>query len=519
MLAPNSILQNRYRVIKIIGQGGMGAVYQAIDQRLGCTVAIKQTFFNDDELGQAFEREARLLANLRHPALPKVSDHFIEAGGQFLVMEFIPGDDLAKLLKRQRSPFPPDLVFEWGHQLLDALDYLHRHNPPIIHRDIKPQNLKLTERSQIILLDFGLAKGAPQLLADGTASSLFGYTLNYAPLEQIQSLGTDSRSDLYSLGATLYHLMTAVTPPGSLSRAAAIVTGQPDPLVLASEVNPVIPPSLAHVVSQAMSLGLDSRPSTAYELRMALREAQHQPSGGHPIFGVISPDVVTRTGAEHKRAVVEKRLAFDPTEAPTRLMVEPELYAAPDTVSMEAKPTSRPPKLQDSKARFIWMGQAAALILLTVALFVFLIARILPPQAPPAVETGFPPRPRPPLPPATPPGPAAAPPFAPAMPPHDRAFERPSLILPEGDELRFNKGSVTIRWSPVPGVSAYKVELANSNFSKTWTDVTTTNTSHTIRFSGGPAFVRLTTIHPSGRELVTSRWWEIQSGARVRLSN
>ena len=128
----------------------------------------------------------------------------------------------------------------WADQLLDALDYLHTQDPQIVHRDIKPQNLKLTSRGQIILLDFGLAKGqAGEISRVTTAASIFGYTPNYAPLEQIQGLGTDTRSDLYSLGATLYHLMTGVKPPDALTRAAALVNGQPDPLLKPSEANVV----------------------------------------------------------------------------------------------------------------------------------------------------------------------------------------------------------------------------------------------------------------------------------------
>ena len=161
MIAPDTLLQNRYLVQKQIGQGGMGAVYMATDQRFGSTVALKETFFNDPNLLKAFEREARLLNHLRHPALPRVSDHFTEEDGQFLVMEFIPGADLSEMLKEKSAPFPASDVLEWADQLLDALEYLHTHEPPVIHRDIKPQNLKLTSRRHIVLLDFGLAKGTP----------------------------------------------------------------------------------------------------------------------------------------------------------------------------------------------------------------------------------------------------------------------------------------------------------------------------------------------------------------------
>jgi eukaryotic-like serine/threonine-protein kinase len=275
MLAPETVLQGRYRVVRQLGQGGMGAVYEAIDQRLDTTVALKETLFTDERLRKQFEREARLLARLHHQALPRVSDHFSEGDGQFLVMQFIPGDDLSEMMSRKRGPFPADQALTWADQLLDALDYLHTQDPPIVHRDIKPQNLKLTSRGQIILLDFGLAKGqAGDISRVTTGASIFGYTPNYAPLEQIQGLGTDSRSDLYALGATLYHLMTGVKPPDALTRAAAMVNGQPDPLAPASEANPAIAREVDAVLSKAMAQGREQRYATAADMRRALHETE-----------------------------------------------------------------------------------------------------------------------------------------------------------------------------------------------------------------------------------------------------
>lgn len=275
MLTADTVLQGRYRIVRQLGQGGMGAVYEAIDQRLDTTVALKETLFADERLRKQFEREARLLARLHHPALPRVSDHFSEGDGQFLVMQFIPGDDLSEMMTRKRGPFPADQVLTWADQLLDALDYLHTQDPPIVHRDIKPQNLKLTSRGQIILLDFGLAKGqAGEISRVTTSASIFGYTPNYAPLEQIQGLGTDSRSDLYSLGATLYHLMTAVKPSDALTRAAALVNGQPDPLTLASEANPSIAPEMDQVLGKAMAQSREQRYASASEMRKALHSTE-----------------------------------------------------------------------------------------------------------------------------------------------------------------------------------------------------------------------------------------------------
>ncbi len=253
----------------------MGAVYEAIDQRLDTTVALKETLFSEERLRKQFEREARLLARLHHPALPRVSDHFSEEDGQFLVMQYIPGDDLSEMMNRKRGPFPANQVLTWADQLLDALDYLHTQDPQIVHRDIKPQNLKLTARGQIILLDFGLAKGqAGEISRVTTAASIFGYTPNYAPLEQIQGLGTDSRSDLYSLAATLYHLMTGVKPPDALTRAAALVNGQPDPLLKASESNSEISPDIDEVLAKAMAQNREQRYATAVDMRRAFHEAE-----------------------------------------------------------------------------------------------------------------------------------------------------------------------------------------------------------------------------------------------------
>jgi len=275
MLTEGTILQGRYRIVRQLGQGGMGAVHEAVDERLDTVVALKETFFVDEKLRKQFEREARLLARLHHQALPRVSDHFNEGDGQFLVMQFIAGEDLFEMLNARNAPFPEDEVARWGDQLCDALDYLHTQDPQIIHRDIKPQNLKLTARGQIVLLDFGLAKGsAGTLTAVTTSASIFGYTPNYAPLEQIQGKGTDPRSDIYALGATLYHLVTNIKPPDALSRAGAVVNGQPDPLPLANQVRSDVSAGFSNVLDKAMSQKRDDRFTTATAMRDALRVSE-----------------------------------------------------------------------------------------------------------------------------------------------------------------------------------------------------------------------------------------------------
>src|SRR5947208_4541794 len=280
MLSEGITLQGRYRIVRQLGQGGMGAVYEAVDERLDTIVALKETFFVEEKLRKQFEREARLLARLHHQALPRVSDHFNEGEGQFLVMQYIPGEDLAAMLAQSTGPFPEEEVLRWADQLCDALDYLHTQDPQIIHRDIKPQNLKLTARGQIVLLDFGLAKGAVgQMSVVTTSASIFGYTPNYAPLEQVQGLGTDPRSDIYALVATLFHLITNVKPPDALSRASAIVNGLPDPLPLANHVTAQVSAAVAAVLNQGMSQKRDDRFASASELREAFRMAAAQPLG------------------------------------------------------------------------------------------------------------------------------------------------------------------------------------------------------------------------------------------------
>ncbi|MCA1601843.1 MAG: serine/threonine protein kinase, partial [Acidobacteria bacterium] len=259
-----------------------------------------------------FEREARLLARMHHPALPRVSDHFSEGEGQFLVMQFIGGDDLAEMSSKRRGPFPAEQVLNWADQLLDALDYLHTQDPQIIHRDIKPQNLKLTPRGQIILLDFGLAKGqASEISRITTSASIFGYTPNYAPLEQIQGLGTDARSDIYALAATLYHLVTGVKPPDALTRAAAIVNGQPDPLKPAHEVNSSVPAGSAVVLQKAMAQNRDQRYASAAEMRRALHgvgsetTVSNRSEANTVLFPASAPTIAAETRANARQATVQ----------------------------------------------------------------------------------------------------------------------------------------------------------------------------------------------------------------------
>ncbi len=245
-LSPDTLVQERYRIIRQIGQGSMGAVYEANDEHLANTVALKQTLARGDQFGKAFEREAKLLAELRHPVLPRVIDYFTNEQGQFMVMDYFPDHDLGALLKQRGDPFLVSAVLRWADQVLHALEYMHRQKPPVIHRDIKPQNLKLTPEGQIVLLDFGLAKASSSLEHRGyhkpaakmgrfapaqskadhdkygsTTDNIYGFTRQYAPIEQILGIGNDARSDIYAMGATLYHLLTGTPPDDALTRVRA----------------------------------------------------------------------------------------------------------------------------------------------------------------------------------------------------------------------------------------------------------------------------------------------------------
>jgi serine/threonine protein kinase len=271
-LPAGTILQSRYRLVRELGSGGMGAVFEAIDLRLDATVALKETFSTDARLRRQFEQEARLLAQLHHPCLPRVSDYFCEAGRAFLVMQFISGPDLAQILSQQPKPFPRNQVIAWADQLLDALIYLHELDRQIIHRDIKPHNLKVSADGRIALLDFGLAKThAADHSTTNSSHSIFGYTRRYSPPEQIRDLGTTPQSDIYALGATLYHLLTGVKPPDSLERASAIANSEPDPLRRVDELNPAIELEISAILNKAMALNPKDRFRCASEFREVLK--------------------------------------------------------------------------------------------------------------------------------------------------------------------------------------------------------------------------------------------------------
>ena len=227
----NTVLRDRYRVVELVGQGGMGAVYKAEDLRLtGRICAVKEVHPElisepgvEDEAHNQFYREASTLARLDHPNLPKVSDFFSHNDLEYLVMDFVPGRDLRQLIeeaRRQDTFLPEERILGWAAQLCDALTYLHTQEPPVVHRDIKPSNIKLTPRGVVKLVDFGLVK-LLQPDDSRTVTVVQGRgTAAYTPLEQYggDTGHTDVRSDIYALGATLYHLVTGEAPADAKQR-------------------------------------------------------------------------------------------------------------------------------------------------------------------------------------------------------------------------------------------------------------------------------------------------------------
>ncbi len=252
----------------------MGSVFLAQDSRLKCEVALKQTLLTGVVSVKAFEREARLLANLRHPSLPHVLDYVADNGEYFIVMEYIKGEDLEVWLKRHTFSF--EEVHKIALQLFDALDYLHTQKTPIIHKDLKPANLKLTERGHLKVLDFGLSKGSAGLMSTNPKTVIRGHTEAFAPPEQLNGAATDERSDLYSAAATLYFLAGGVTPPNGQKRAYEKAVGKPDTLGLVSNINKDIPIEFAEILNDALAISPDDRPDSAEEILGRLRTWQEE---------------------------------------------------------------------------------------------------------------------------------------------------------------------------------------------------------------------------------------------------
>lgn len=213
-IEPNTIIKDRYRIVMKLGKGGMGVVYLAVDLAVDRQVAIKVNLDLAADAITQFEKEAKMLARIRHPNLPLVSDHFTIGESQYLVMDYVPGDTLSNAIKK-KGAYSEDEVKSLAKQIGNALSYLHQQTPPIIHRDVKPSNIKIMPSGEAILVDFGIAKSTDETM---TATGAQGYSPGYAPPEQYGSATTGPYSDQYSLAATLYAMLTTESPTDAIER-------------------------------------------------------------------------------------------------------------------------------------------------------------------------------------------------------------------------------------------------------------------------------------------------------------
>jgi serine/threonine protein kinase len=302
-LSPGQTLNNRYRIANLLGQGGFGAVYKAWDLNLETHRAIKENLDTSDVAQRQFKREAQILDKLVHPNLPRVIDHFIIPNqGQYLVMDFVEGDDLEQMLESAGGPLPEAQVLPWIMQVCEALSYLHDQNPPVIHRDIKPANIKITPQGVAMMVDFGIAK-----IYDSKVSTTVGaraVTPGYSPPEQYGMGTTDARSDVYALGATLFHLLTGVKPPASVDIVSLGVSVLPP----VRQVNPAISSAVSAAIEQAMQVGRTARFGSVAEFQAALAIKSKTP----PVMPVDSeatvPLAVPATAASDLQRIPWRRI-------------------------------------------------------------------------------------------------------------------------------------------------------------------------------------------------------------------
>ncbi len=323
-----SIHHDRYRIDTLLGQGGMGAVYKAYDSSLEMDVAIKENLETSPQAQKQFGREANILAHLSHPNLPRVTDYFfVPNQGQYLVMDYVSGEDLHSMTQRL-GRLPEPQVLSWIGQITDALAYLHGQNPPIIHRDIKPSNIRIRSDGRAMLVDFGLAKIYDVKLA--TTIGAQAVTPGFSPPEQYGGGNTDTRSDIYALGATLFHLLTGQSPPESVLRAinAALM---PSP----HQVNPEISPQVDQIIMKAVELPTERRYQNINELSTALQRSKPVPR--------------TPAGAEGIESTVDELATHDLNQAAAPSSLAAALAAA--SVASSSQPNIAPAGTAQSQAR------------------------------------------------------------------------------------------------------------------------------------------------------------------------
>ncbi|MBG0770136.1 MAG: serine/threonine-protein kinase [Anaerolineaceae bacterium] len=295
-LAEGFLLNNRYRILDVLGQGGMGAVYRALDENLNVTVAVKENSFFSEEYARQFQREAQVLAALRHPNLPRVFDYFvIDQEGQYLVMDYIEGDDLRQWMSREEKVTEAEAI-QIGIAICNALIYLHSRVPAIVHRDIKPGNVKITPSGEVILVDFGLVKVMNNKEITTTAARAM--TPGYSPPEQYGPDPTDHRSDIFSLGATLYAALAGYLAEDSLARATGKATLTP-----LWEYNPHLSDETVHAIETAINLRFEDRWQSAQEFKDALIEARR----ALPLDKRSSPRLAVMTQTEPRQTTHPSR--------------------------------------------------------------------------------------------------------------------------------------------------------------------------------------------------------------------
>jgi serine/threonine protein kinase len=277
-LERGQLLHKRYRIVEILGQGGMGSVYRAVDENVGVDVAVKENLFTTDASARQFRLEAVILANLRHPNLPRVTDHFVIGGqGQYLVMDYIEGEDLRRRVDRS-GKLTEDEAILLGAAICDALAYLHTRKPPILHRDLKPGNIKITPDGYIFLVDFGLVKVLHG--SQATTTGARAMTPGYSPPEQYGTALNDPRTDIYSLGATLYAALTGIIPEDGLARAMDNTK-----LIPLRKCNPTISRRLAFTIEKAMAIDPADRFQHVDDFKRALLGSKSSqlglPRGSH----------------------------------------------------------------------------------------------------------------------------------------------------------------------------------------------------------------------------------------------
>jgi serine/threonine protein kinase len=257
-LTSGTILQNRYQIERLLGGGGMGMVYLAHDQRLAnraCAVKEMVDHFIDQqqriEANEYFAREADTLAQLKHAAIPAITDRFDDQNRHYLVMEYVEGRNLEEEIAARGGPLPEGLIIDIARQLCDVLAYLHGSTPPVIYRDMKPSNVMLTPKGRVVLIDFGIAR----LFKSARKGTMIG-TLGFAPPEQYQG-AVDPRSDIYSLGATLHYVLTGRDPEKF----------PPFSFPPVRDLRPEVSTNLAGAIDRALAYQADARPPSIQDFR------------------------------------------------------------------------------------------------------------------------------------------------------------------------------------------------------------------------------------------------------------